>query len=204
MELRWLRTPEGQPVTEDAISNPAHWAVLLDEEIGFVDRESGETVEEDSIDWATEDDAEPKADEGLRHFSTVIEKTVYAPVWFCIDYQGAGLDLEAFLKNARPVVHGEDQPTNLDADEDEAWARREARTRRSRQARAPQGAGSQQVGRCGDDGTARVRAQAAGESPSLHLSSSWVGVFRMQEMQVRFAIGVTARICVILSTPSRR
>jgi ParB family chromosome partitioning protein len=126
VELRWLRTPEGQEVTEEAISNPAHWAVWLDEEATYVDRESGEPVDEDSIDFYTEHHPEQEAEEGLRHVSTVIEKAVYAPVWFCIDYQGAGLELEEFLKNARPVVHGEGQANDGDADQDEARARREA------------------------------------------------------------------------------
>jgi ParB family chromosome partitioning protein len=79
--------------------------VWLDEEATYVDRESGEPVDEDSIDFYTEHHPEQEAEEG--HMSTVIEKAVYAPVWFCIDYQGAGLELEEFLKNARPVVHGE-------------------------------------------------------------------------------------------------
>ena len=47
VELRWLRTAEGDAVTEDAITNPAHWAVWLDEEIAFVDRETGERVHEE-------------------------------------------------------------------------------------------------------------------------------------------------------------
>jgi hypothetical protein len=102
VELRWLRTQDGQQVTEEAISNPAHWAVWLDEVVIYVDRQSGEPVDEDSIDFYTEHHPEQQSEEGLRHFSTVIEKAPYAPVWFCIDYQGAGLDLEA-------VVHGEGQ-----------------------------------------------------------------------------------------------
>ena len=126
VELRWLRTPEGDEVTEEAITNPAHWAVRLEEEVAFVDRETGEPVEEDSIDFATEDDPRREAEEGLRHFSTVQEKAVFTPEWFCTDYQGAGLDLEAFLKNARPIVHGQGHTAAGDDDEAEARARREA------------------------------------------------------------------------------
>ena len=126
IELRWLRTPEGDAVTEAAVTNPAHWAVRLEEEVAFVDRETGEPVDEDLIDFNTEDDPTAEADEGLRHFSTVIQKAVLTPEWYCIDHQGAGLDLDTFLKNARPVVHGEGQATNLDEDQAEARARREA------------------------------------------------------------------------------
>jgi ParB family chromosome partitioning protein len=126
VELRWLRTPDGRQATQEAISNPAHWAVWLEEEVDYVDRQSGEPVDEDSIDFDTQHHPERQAEEGLRHFSTVIEKAVYAPVWFCIDYQGAGLELEEFLRNARPVVHGEGQANDADTDRDEARARREA------------------------------------------------------------------------------
>jgi ParB family chromosome partitioning protein len=125
--LRWLRTAEGNEVTDDAITNPAHWAVWMEEEIAFVDRESGEPVDEDSIDFHTERHPSEQAEEGLRHFSTVIEKAVYTPSWFCIDHQGAGLDLDGFLKNARPVVHGQDETAGGDSgNEAEARARREA------------------------------------------------------------------------------
>ena len=126
VELRWLRTAEGNEVTEDAITNPAHWAVWLEEDAAFVDRETGEPVDEDTIDFHTEHHPNEQADEGLRRFSTVIEKTVYTPSWYCIDHVGAGLDLDGFLKNARPVVHGEGRSTSTDEDQDEARARREA------------------------------------------------------------------------------
>ena len=56
VELRGLRTADGDPVTEEGVTNPAHWAVWLDEEVAFVDRETGERVDEDAIDFATEDD----------------------------------------------------------------------------------------------------------------------------------------------------
>jgi ParB family chromosome partitioning protein len=100
--------------------------VWLDEDVTYVDRPSGEPVDEDSIDFSTEHHPDRQAEEGLRAFSMVIEKAVYAPVWFCIDYRGAGLDLEEFLRNARPVVQGEGQANDVDADQDEARARREA------------------------------------------------------------------------------
>jgi ParB family transcriptional regulator, chromosome partitioning protein len=127
VELRWLRTAEGDTVTEDAITNPTHWAVWLDEEIAFIDSETGERVDEDAIDFATEDDPNAEAEEGLRHFSTVTEKTVFTAEWYCTDYQGAGLELDAFLKNTRPIVHGQDETAGGESgNEAEARARREA------------------------------------------------------------------------------
>ena len=127
VEPRGLRTADGDPVTEEAVTNPAHWAVWLDEEVAFVDRETGERVDEDAIDFATEDDPKRDAEEGLRHFSTVMEKTVFTPEWFCIDHEGAGLELDAFLKNTCPIVHGEGETGGDDSgDEAAARARREA------------------------------------------------------------------------------
>ena len=63
----------------------------------------------------------------MRHFSTVMEKTVFTPEWFCIDHEGAGLELDAFLKNTCPIVHGEGETGGDDSgDEAAARARREA------------------------------------------------------------------------------
>jgi ParB family transcriptional regulator, chromosome partitioning protein len=126
VELRWLRTPDGQPATEEAISDPAHWAVWLEEQAAYVDRESGEPVDEDWIDFDTAYHPDRQPEDGLRHFSTVIETAVYAPVWFCIDYQGAVLELEEFLRTARPVVHGQRLAGDTGTNQDEGRARGEA------------------------------------------------------------------------------
>ena len=100
----------------------------LDEEIGFVDRETGERVDENSVDFATEDDPNAPAEEGLRHFSTVLETTVFVPEYYCLDREGAGLQRDAFLKNTRPIVHGRDEVASGQRGEEdtEARARREA------------------------------------------------------------------------------
>jgi ParB family chromosome partitioning protein len=66
--------PRASRPTEEAISNPTRWAVWPDEEVTYVDRESGEPVDEDAIDFYTEHHPEQEAEEGLRHVSTVIEK----------------------------------------------------------------------------------------------------------------------------------
>ena len=88
VELRWLRTAEGNEVTEEAITNPAHWAVL--DGRGSRVRRPGnrEPVDEDSIDFRTEHHPKEQAEEGLWHFSSVIEKTMYTPSWYCIDHVG--------------------------------------------------------------------------------------------------------------------
>lgn len=128
VELRWLRTADGAAVTEEAITNPAHWAVWLDEEMGFVDRTTGERVDEDSIDFMTEEDPDAQPEEGLRHFSTVLETTVFVPEWYCVDPEGAGLQLDEFV--TRPRGSSQNQhgsaPAGPDGDDAEERARREA------------------------------------------------------------------------------
>jgi ParB family chromosome partitioning protein len=122
-----LRTADGSALTEEAITDPAHWAVWPDEEIGFVDRATGERVDEGCIDFATKDDPNAQAEEGLRHFSTVHETTVFVPEYYCIDPDGAGLQLDAFLKNTRPIVHGRNEIASGKGGEDaEERARHEA------------------------------------------------------------------------------
>src|ERR1700694_4738137 len=91
--LRYLQTPDGGQVTEDAINDPSRWAVLLCEDEAWADRETGRIVDETSIDWSTQDDADAVPGEGKRRADSVVETTVYTPEWFCLDYVGAGLDL---------------------------------------------------------------------------------------------------------------
>jgi len=64
--------------------------VLLCEDDAWADRDTGQIVEETSIDWSTQDDADAVPDEGKRHADSVVETTVYAPEWFCLDYGGPG------------------------------------------------------------------------------------------------------------------
>jgi len=91
--LEYLLTADGERATEDAVADPAHWAVMLYEEDGYADADTGEIVDEDAIDWATRDDDEATPQEGLRHFNSVVQTTIYSPDWYCLDYQAAGLQL---------------------------------------------------------------------------------------------------------------
>jgi ParB family transcriptional regulator, chromosome partitioning protein len=50
VELRHLRTAEGDIASQDAVTNRAHWAILLVEGEGFVDKATGQPFEEDDID----------------------------------------------------------------------------------------------------------------------------------------------------------
>jgi ParB family transcriptional regulator, chromosome partitioning protein len=66
VELRHLRTPDGDVASQDAVTNPAHWAILLVEREGFVDKATGQPVDEDDIDWTTEDHPSLEPVEGGR------------------------------------------------------------------------------------------------------------------------------------------
>jgi ParB family chromosome partitioning protein len=89
----YLRTSDGERVTDEFIeqSDPKHWAVYLTREEIYVDRETGQEVDEGEIDWETADDPALTPAEGYRHFSTVEEGEKWGPEYFCADLAGAGL-----------------------------------------------------------------------------------------------------------------
>jgi ParB family chromosome partitioning protein len=122
--LRHLRTPDGEAVTEDAITDPAKWAVRLCEEDGYADRATGELVDENTIDWNTEGEPDATPEEGMRHADSVVDTTVYVPEWFCLDYAGAGLDLTPSLK--RFADAGDDASSGEDGDDEAERERAEA------------------------------------------------------------------------------
>ena len=128
--LRYLRTAESHVATEEAVTDPVHWAVLLVQSEAFVDTQTGETVDEDQVDWNTDDDPDAQPEDGLRHARTVVERTVWVPEFYCTDTEAAGLTLAEFLQNQRPIAHnpggGDDQ------DDDAAAAARADAERRER------------------------------------------------------------------------
>jgi ParB family chromosome partitioning protein len=69
--LGYLRTAAGEEADETAVSDPALWAVMLNEQDGLVDVETGESVQDDAVDWGTQDDLEAVPAEGLRHANAV-------------------------------------------------------------------------------------------------------------------------------------
>ena len=68
--LRYLVTADGTEADDKAVTDPAHWAVLLYEDTALCDVETGELVDEDSVDWDTEDQPDATPAEGLRHANT--------------------------------------------------------------------------------------------------------------------------------------
>ena len=106
--LQFLHTGDGEPVDEQAATDPALWAVLIEEEDAWVDLETGQAVDDSDIDWNTEDDPEANPAEGMRHFNTVKDGTVYVPTYYCRNYAAAGLSLSArFARFAGVTVDSE-------------------------------------------------------------------------------------------------
>jgi ParB family transcriptional regulator, chromosome partitioning protein len=128
--LRFLVTPEGAEADDKAVTNPAHWAVLLYEDTALCDVETGEIVDEDTVDWETEDQPDAEPAEGLRHAKTVTETTVFVPEYYCLDYRAAGLAPEEwFARRAGMVDTDTGAAVDLDDEAREA-ARQQAEAER--------------------------------------------------------------------------
>jgi ParB family chromosome partitioning protein len=84
---------KGEAVEMSAVeANPQYWTILIDEESVFTDKETGEPVDEEDIDWATEGNPGATPQEGMRHADSVIETTGFVPSeYYCRDLDGAGL-----------------------------------------------------------------------------------------------------------------
>jgi ParB family chromosome partitioning protein len=125
--LRHLRTPDSHEATQAAVTDPAHWAVLMVEESVLVDTVTGEPVDEADVDWSTEHRPEQQPDEGARHADTVMDKTVWAPEYYCRDPQACALTLADFLTRAEPIVHGHGEQNDAETAEARAEAQRTER-----------------------------------------------------------------------------
>ncbi|MEW5811509.1 MAG: ParB N-terminal domain-containing protein [Actinomycetota bacterium] len=121
----YLRTSEGEALPADIEKKPEHWVVYLVEEDGLVDNETGAVVDESDIDWDTQDDEDATPAEGLRHASTVTEKTFVVPEWYCRDYEAAGLTITPSLQESM-ARRGAPQVDGSAADSPEAIAERAA------------------------------------------------------------------------------
>lgn len=107
--LSCLTTVDGEPVDESVVadSDPRWWAAFLVAEEVLVDKETGEPVAEDMIDWDTRDtpDATPQA--GLRHADSVEETDVWVPDWYCLDPEAARLrPTERFVRAGDAMAGG--------------------------------------------------------------------------------------------------
>jgi ParB family chromosome partitioning protein len=122
---------DGEPeaVDDTVITDPQHWAVRLEEFIEYADAE-GNVVDEDQIDWDTEGDPDAVPEEGLRHADSVVERTAFAPEWFCVNPEAAGLQVtEQFQRNVEWYARdrsGERRTATTDLDSDASEDDREA------------------------------------------------------------------------------
>ena len=134
VELRYLRTPEGEAATDEHVTDPAHWAVCLTEVEGYVDTETGEPVDAHDIDWHARFSA--TVAEGKRDPSSVTEVVVWEADWLCTDYAAAGLVLcETLAKRVEALAredsdHHADDSSDQDAETREAAAAEAARRER--------------------------------------------------------------------------
>jgi ParB family chromosome partitioning protein len=122
--LEHLLTADGEEATEAAITEPAHWAVSLYEDDGYADAETGEIVAEETIDWSTQDDDEATPAEGMRHAHSVVDKTIYRPEWYCVDYQAAGLQVHSSMLAAGASTSSADDAADEACEADDGDDRR--------------------------------------------------------------------------------
>ncbi|SBS78090.1 ParB domain protein nuclease [uncultured Mycobacterium sp.] len=135
VSLAYLRTTDDGEVRADVEKKPEHWAVYLTEDYAYVDATTGEPVADSELDPDTEYDEDAEAAEGLRHYSTVTEKTVIVPEWYCTDYVGAGLALSRSLqgvasRQGAPATEGGDDSPEAIAEREAAQQEAERRERR--------------------------------------------------------------------------
>lgn len=87
--------------TDEAITDAAHWGLVLEEYEELADPVTGETVDEDDVDWNTEDHPRRAPQEGFRHYNSVIKRSTFHPAWYCLDPDAAGLTVtEHYQRNA--------------------------------------------------------------------------------------------------------
>lgn len=130
-----LKDASGANLTEEAIAamEPRHWAVWLEIAEVYLDADTGAVVDEYEIDFDTADDPDLEPGEGLRHFRTIREGTVFEPKYFCIDLAGAGVAMPDWLARQ----HGLDLDQLADAsDPDGAIERERAREEQAERERA--------------------------------------------------------------------
>lgn len=124
--LHHLVTAEGDEADDTAVSDPAHWAVYLVDDTALCDVETGEVVDEQSVDWETEDQPDATPAEGLRHANTVTDKEVFTPDYYCLDYRSAALTPQSwFARQAGLVDTDTGEAVDLDDEAREA-ARQQA------------------------------------------------------------------------------
>lgn len=79
-------------VTDTVIDvNPSAWSVWLTQGEQITVTKTGEVIEDEQVDWATQDDAEAKAKEGYHHFHALTFAEVWTGEYFTTDLAAAGV-----------------------------------------------------------------------------------------------------------------
>lgn len=111
-----LVTVDGGPVTDAVIDGAAgHWAVWLSKEDQFTLTATGEVIEEDSIDWDTEDDLSAEPEAGLHHHKDIGTVEVWVPEYFTADPDAAGVKPGPILAAALAAPAGDVDPADAEA-----------------------------------------------------------------------------------------
>lgn len=127
--MRALETADGKPV--EAVADPKHWAVLIDEESVITDKETGEVIPEEEVDWGTEDRPEAIPQEGYRHVDSIIETVGWvATEFYCTDTVAAGLVVEERYAKLSGAGGLSTRDPDIAAAQDNLAAQREKRERR--------------------------------------------------------------------------
>jgi len=103
--LHHLVTADGDEADDTAVADPAHWAVFLVDDTALCDVETGQVVDEQTVDWDTEDQPDATPAEGLRHANTVTDKEVCTPDYYCLDYRSAGLTPQSWFARQAGLAH---------------------------------------------------------------------------------------------------
>lgn len=83
--LNYLRIGDDVELPAEFERKPEHWTVYLTDDCACVDNATGEAVGESDIDLDTENDEDAVLAEGMRHVSTITEKTVIVPERYCLN-----------------------------------------------------------------------------------------------------------------------
>ena len=78
--------------------------MFLVEDTALCDVETGDVVDEQSVDWDTEDQPDATPAEGLRHANTVTEAQVFDPDYYCLDYRSAALTPQSWFARQAGLV----------------------------------------------------------------------------------------------------
>lgn len=109
-----LRTGEGTDITDEQIHTaPQSWVVYTEptDQEGVLDRDTGEPVDPDTVDWHTQGQPSTEPVEGLRHADTVERR----PLWTVCYYLRADHLVSSGFRHESEFVNATDESEPVDA-----------------------------------------------------------------------------------------